>query len=111
MKSVKDWRGNPIRIGSRVIWPSRQGSNLWMNEGVVEAITPIEPKYRDAPDYKIGVRRIREQTVSGRSTAVVNRGLVYPSVDRLTANCETSSRSLQSRSSRPSPRVCDSSNA
>jgi hypothetical protein len=87
MKRIKDWRGNPIGIGSRVVWPTRQGSGLWMNEGVVESIEPIDVALRHGfkPEYKVGVRRIRESGYNGVAVAAANTGIVYPSVDRLTA--------------------------
>ncbi len=45
---TKDWRGNVITLGATVIYPTRQGSSLWMNEGKVVSI---------AEDGAIGVMR------------------------------------------------------
>ncbi len=38
MAVVKDWRGITIKVGSTVVYPSRQGSQLWMSEGEVVKI-------------------------------------------------------------------------
>jgi hypothetical protein len=54
MAVVKDWRGITIKVGSTVVYPSRQGSNLWMNEGEV---IKIENEYRIAV-IKNGGKRI-----------------------------------------------------
>ena len=37
---MKDWRGSPIKVGSTVVYPSRQGSRLWMSEGEVVSVKP-----------------------------------------------------------------------
>lgn len=47
---VKDWRGTEIQVGSTVVYPSRQGSRLWMTEGEVVSL-PLSKK-----DARIGVR-------------------------------------------------------
>lgn len=47
---VKDWRGTEIKVGSTVVYPSRQGSLLWMNEGEVVLLEEVKRKLR------IGVR-------------------------------------------------------
>lgn len=41
---MKDWRGTPIAVGSIVVYPSRQGSSLWMSEGEVVATKPFTVK-------------------------------------------------------------------
>lgn len=38
---LKDWRGTKIKVGSTVVYPSRQGSRLWMNEGTVLSLEPL----------------------------------------------------------------------
>lgn len=48
---MKDWRGTPIVVGSQVVYPSRQGARLWMNEGEVTSLKPFSVK-------KKGARRI-----------------------------------------------------
>lgn len=47
---AKDWRGTEIKVGSTVVYPSRQGSLLWMTEGEVVSL-PQSKK-----DNRIGVR-------------------------------------------------------
>lgn len=41
---MKDWRGTPIVNGSIVVYPSRQGSSLWMSEGEVVGLKPFTVK-------------------------------------------------------------------
>lgn len=53
MAVMRDWRGTPINVGSTVVYPSRQGSTLWMNEGEV---VRIESKFRIAVQRKGGKR-------------------------------------------------------
>jgi hypothetical protein len=72
MPNVNDWRGKPIRIGSRVVYPSRQQGNLWMTEGEVVFISQ--------DGKKIGVRRIRSTT----KTHTKRDRVSYPNLDRLT---------------------------
>lgn len=45
---MKDWRGTPITVGAQVVYPSRQGSRLWMNEGWVISLKPFSVKKKDA---------------------------------------------------------------
>lgn len=54
MAVVKDWRGKPIKVGSKVVYPSRQGSSLWMSEGEV---VRIENEFRIAV-IKDGGKRV-----------------------------------------------------
>lgn len=49
---IRDWRGKEIKIGTRVVYPSRQQGNLWMTEGQVVSIE----------GEKVGVRRMRSTT-------------------------------------------------
>jgi nitrate reductase alpha subunit len=39
---VRDFRGIPIRVGSRIVYPCREGSALWMNEAEVVEIRSKE---------------------------------------------------------------------
>ena len=36
---MKDWRGTTLKVGSRVVYPSRQGSSLWMSEAEVVSVS------------------------------------------------------------------------
>ena len=36
---MKDFRGSPIVVGSRIAWPVARGSMLWMMSGVVQTIS------------------------------------------------------------------------
>jgi hypothetical protein len=35
---MKDMRGKAIKKGSIIVYPNRQGSNMWMTEAVVEEV-------------------------------------------------------------------------
>lgn len=45
---MKDWRGTPIHLGAIVVYPSRQGSRLWMSEGEVVGIRPFTVRRNDS---------------------------------------------------------------
>lgn len=45
---MKDWRGTSIDIGSIVVYPSRQGSSLWMSEGEVVGLKPFTVKKKNS---------------------------------------------------------------
>lgn len=45
---MKDWRGTPIKVGSTIVYPSRQGSRLWMNEGEVVGLKPLSVRKEGA---------------------------------------------------------------
>lgn len=38
--SREDMRGELIKVGSVVVYPGRAGSNLWLNEAIVEEVHP-----------------------------------------------------------------------
>jgi len=42
---LKDIRGRRIEVGSKVVWPGRQGSNLWMTAGEVVSVRSREHTY------------------------------------------------------------------
>lgn len=42
MSEARDWRGNAIRVGDRIVYPGRSGSSLWMTEAIVDAIETEE---------------------------------------------------------------------
>lgn len=45
--SIKDWRGNEIKVGSRIVYPGRQSSSMWVVEAVVREITEYPHPYRE----------------------------------------------------------------
>lgn len=55
---MKDWRGTPIEVGSRIVYPGRQGTWLWLNEGEVEEFGEVERF--GVPFPTLRVRRIRD---------------------------------------------------
>ncbi len=67
---ITDWRGNVITVGATVVFPGRQGSFLWMNEGRVVSIEE---------NGRIGIQRT-EATRPGQNTTKTS----YPDPDRLT---------------------------
>lgn len=42
MSDILDWRGNPLVIGRPVLYPRQMGHFVEMQEGILEAITPVE---------------------------------------------------------------------
>lgn len=73
MEQCVDWRGVPIEVGAIVVFPSRQGSNVWMNERIVVSVelnNNIGPFNRDK--WFVGVQPIE----GGR--------VAYPKPDRIT---------------------------
>lgn len=75
-----DWRGVPIEVGAVVVYPSRQSSTVWMNEGVVVSIEQVEDRWGRQQD-KIGVRGLQASlTWRPEKTGRV----AYPSPERIT---------------------------
>lgn len=75
MASVtRDWRGTPITVGSTVVYPSRQGSSLWMNEGEVVSIDKLKEGawQKGNASVRIGVKKKDSSRTS------------YPDVERIT---------------------------
>lgn len=64
---MKDWRGTKIKVGQTVVYPSRQGSSLWMTEGVVVEVNP-----NGYDDRRVGVTKKGGTRIS------------YPALQRLT---------------------------
>lgn len=47
MTDFADWRGTPVRVGSRVVYPVRRSRNMWMVEGeVLEIVSHGPNEYR-----------------------------------------------------------------
>ena len=42
MKVYKDWLGKEIKVGSKIVYPGRQSSSLWMNLAEVLEIIPFD---------------------------------------------------------------------
>lgn len=68
---MKDWRGTEIKVGSRVIYVSRQHSSMWVTEGEVT----------DIIGQNVAVKRLRSSQ-NHRNSA--KERIVYPAVDRIT---------------------------
>lgn len=43
MPDFCDWRGTPVRVGSRIVYPVRHSRNMWMVEGEVLEVLPHGP--------------------------------------------------------------------
>lgn len=39
--TVIDWRGNPVKVGSRVLYPRMSGRSCEMQEGIIEEVKPF----------------------------------------------------------------------
>lgn len=62
--ALRDWRGSEVNIGDTVVYPSREGSKMWMTEG--EVVT-VNVKLKKVGVLKHGGRR-----------------LAYPAFERIT---------------------------
>lgn len=57
MDEFRDWRGVPVEVGSRIVYPVRRSSRAWMVEAEVLEILPHGPdEYRmklakERPDW------------------------------------------------------------
>jgi hypothetical protein len=80
---IVDWRGTPIQVGSVVVYPSRTGSSLWVNEGVVESVGWLnQPSYYHNPrPYVAGT--VRRNKTSGWGTNEASRSS-QPDFSRVT---------------------------
>lgn len=80
---MRDWRGNPVSVGSVIVYPQRHSSHMWMVEARVEEITEKDQRDRIVPALKVKpinatwTHRIAERTVTltslDRVTVVVPR--------------------------------------
>lgn len=86
---MKDWRGTPIVNGSIVVYPGRQGSNVWLNEArvlmagvdgkdwrgndkpilIVERLRESHFGTRDVDNKQVTLRRISNVTVVAPPTS------------------------------------------
>jgi len=62
---IKDWRGTEIKIESRIVWPGRSGSHLWMTEGtvvdIIEEFCKSDP-FMAYPIFKLKVKRTNKSS-------------------------------------------------
>lgn len=83
MDELKDWRGKPIEVGTRIVYPGRRGSLIWMTEAEVVEIGEEIPGYSSVPVPFLKVKRLRMATYGG--ALVVGQKLVkLTEVDRVT---------------------------
>ena len=66
---MKDWRGKAIKKGSRIVYPGRQGSSIWV----------VEAEVLGVKDGGIVVQPVRTT-----GTAVATRPVHIKNVDRVT---------------------------
>lgn len=79
MDVVTDWRGNEITVGAIVLYPSRQGSSLWMTEGEVVSVESAKsPRGR----HRVGVRATRHSRA--HSEKLTRSRVAYPLPSRIT---------------------------
>jgi hypothetical protein len=55
MSKFKDYFGRKIKKGDLIVYPGRQGSCMWMNDGIVLSKHAVK-NYRGYEDYVIKVR-------------------------------------------------------
>lgn len=51
MSNFTDWRGTPIKEGSRIIYAVRVGSSLDVIEGIVKTLIPDPPEVLEEKGY------------------------------------------------------------
>lgn len=69
---MKDWRGTPITEGSKIIYPGRVGSHMYVTEAdVLEITTKANPYGLGDPVPALRVRRTRD-TGFGTPKAIEN---------------------------------------
>jgi hypothetical protein len=61
--TLKDFRGTPITVGCRILYPCRASSSVWMNEAEVKEIETVK-----APLPYSGRDRLRLKVVPIRSS-------------------------------------------
>jgi hypothetical protein len=95
---IKDWRGNEIKVGSKIVWPGRSGSRMWLTEGEVVGIGSrkvrnwISGQDEDVPTLK--VKETSNSTMYGststkvRSIKVLQRVTVIPESISVTISAE-----------------------
>jgi hypothetical protein len=72
MEPLKDWRGVPMNVGDTVVYPVRQSSSMWMEEGEIIEISSVDKYYGPQPQVKVRKKdgRISTLTSLGRLTVV-----------------------------------------
>ena len=82
---ITDWRGNEIKVGSVVVYPSRSGSSLWMNEGIVVSVEEDVPEnsWSSRRVNKVGVKGLVEARPYG-GNSLKSGAIAYPHPRRLT---------------------------
>lgn len=68
----KDFLGNPIDGGDTIVYPGRQGSNLWMNKATVISVSGPHPMPNGRVEYTLNVLR----SLDGRKAQVKKTGNV-----------------------------------
>lgn len=76
-----DWRGTEIKAGSIVVYPSRQSSSMWVNEGVVIDVDEVDERGRRC--LKGHVRKTREHSY-GSTKETPDAKITSPDFSRVT---------------------------
>jgi hypothetical protein len=81
---MRDWRGTEIEVGSRVIYPVRMGSSMWMTE--IEVTEVIEDGRAPGQSANTGFIRGRTQNSSsgGKEAAEKKKLVVVSAIRRVT---------------------------
>ena len=56
---LRDWRGKPIEVGTRIVYPGRRSSSIWVTEAEVVEIGEEIPGYSSVPVPFLKARQIR----------------------------------------------------
>ena len=62
--TYKDWRGTEIKVGSKVVYPTRRGSSLDVEEATVTEIIPQDKTKYPWKEYTLKVERPSTKWVS-----------------------------------------------
>jgi hypothetical protein len=80
----RDWRGTIISPGCRVVYPVRQGSDMWMREGTVSyldiSVSPGDPPPAGPPGAYEPLPLIYTVAVA----PIDSNRTVFPRLDRMT---------------------------
>ncbi len=79
LSQVIGYDNRVITVGSRVVYPGRQSSRVYINDGIVKAIQGVEPEYGNPyTQIKVARRANDRWEQDGRIVTVVELQRVVP---------------------------------
>jgi hypothetical protein len=78
MKAATVYNGLAVTVGSKVVYPGRRGSSLWLNQGVVEDIDTIDGWSGEHRVLKIRRKANSDWEQDGKLVTVYNLENVVP---------------------------------